>query len=63
VAAAQRDTSVSALFFDFIDSLEGTDNRPYDEVMDSELAVMRQGLFEVGAVSWTRDDLHDRSVP
>jgi hypothetical protein len=61
VVAAQRDTSVSALFFDFIDSIGG-DTTPREVLWEQELAKMDAGLLRVGPVAWARDDLHDRSL-
>jgi hypothetical protein len=60
IIAAQCDTSVSALFFDYVDSIQSTHSHSYDEAMAEELALMKEGLFNSGSATWTRDELHDR---
>lgn len=60
VAAAMRDTSVSALVADYLCEL-AEDTEPYEHAWREEQRVMRQGLdMRVGEVSWTRDEVHER---
>ena len=59
IVAAQRDSSLSALVAEFFQSLTAEDD--YDEVWQRERDLMVQGLpMSVGAVTWTRDDVHAR---
>lgn len=60
VAAAMRDTSVSALVADYLREL-AEDDEPYEQAWREEQRVMRDGLnMRVGEVSWTRDEVHER---
>lgn len=60
IAAAMRDTSVSALVADYLREL-AEDTEPYEEVWREEQRVMREGLdMRVGEISWTRDEVHER---
>jgi len=59
VLAAQRDTSVSALVAEMlrelVDAWAG-----YDELWAREEQDMATGVLEVGEITWTRDELHER---
>lgn len=60
VMAAQRDMSVSALVARLLEQLVG-DVRDYDEVREQERQLMDNGIgLQVGTITWTRDQLHDR---
>lgn len=59
VLAAMRDTSVSALVADLLRQLVG-DVEDYDDAWAAEEQVMDEGLISVGAITWSRDDTHDR---
>jgi plasmid stability protein len=59
VFAAARDTSISALVGDLLGQLVG-ENIDYDQAWSAEEAVMASGPLRVGAITWTRDDLHAR---
>jgi hypothetical protein len=59
IAAAARDTSISALVAEYLEQLTREDD--YDDVWHREQALMAQGLaMRVGEVTWTRDAVHDR---
>lgn len=60
VLAAHRDTSVSALVGELLAQLVGHEP-DYDEAWEAEERLMRDGLpMRVGAVTWSRDDVHAR---
>lgn len=59
VLAAERDTSVSGLVAELLQQLVGT-TEDYDTMWASEEQVMVDGVFEVGPLTWSRDELHDR---
>ncbi len=60
VAAAERDTSISALVASYLEQLTG-DADDYDELWRRERSIMRQGLrMRIGEMTWTRAELHDR---
>lgn len=59
VLAAQRDTSVSALVARLLEQLVG-EVRDYDEAWEAERQKMSAGLLEVGPITWSRDELHER---
>jgi len=61
ILAAQRETSVSTLFFDYIDSLTATGTLDDAALWERERSLMDQGLYSIGTIAWTRDDLHDRA--
>lgn len=58
VLAAQRETSVSALVGELLTGLVGDES--YETIWAQEEAVMAAGTLAIGAVTWTRDDLHGR---
>lgn len=59
IAAAARDTSLSALIAEYLERLTRDDD--YDEVWQRERALMEQGLpMSIGEVTWSRDDVHER---
>jgi len=59
IAAAARDTSLSALIAEYLERLTRDDD--YDEVWQRERTLMEQGLpMSVGEVTWSRDDVHER---
>lgn len=60
VIAAKRDTSISVLVADHLRALADQDD-DYDAVWQHECNLMREGLqMRVGAVTWSRDDTHER---
>lgn len=60
LVAAQRDTSVSALVSELIENLTGGTS-DYERAWADEVALMKQGSgLRIGAVTWTRDELHQR---
>ncbi|MGH3444532.1 MAG: DUF6364 family protein [Nocardioidaceae bacterium] len=60
VAAARRDTSISALVADYLRTLAGQDD-DYDLVWQREREAMSAGLdMRVGEISWSREDAHER---
>lgn len=59
VLAAQRDMSVSSLVARLLEQLVG-DVRDYDEAWELERQKMSAGLLEVGPITWSRDELHQR---
>lgn len=59
VLAAQRDMSVSSLVARLLEQLVG-EVRDYDEVAELERRKMSAGLLEVGPITWSRDELHQR---
>lgn len=59
VLAAQRDMSVSSLVARLLEQLVG-DVRDYDEAFELERHKMGAGLLEIGPITWTRDELHER---
>ena len=59
ILAAQRSTSVSGLVTQMLQSAVG--NVEEDEVLlDREKTAMEAGLLEVGPITWTRDEVHNR---
>ena len=59
IAAAARDTSLSALIAEYLERLTGDDD--YDDVWRHERSLMQRGLpMVVGEVTWSRDDVHER---
>lgn len=59
VLAAERDTSISALVTDYLESL--TRDADYDLLWRHERALMAEGLpMRVGPVTWSREDVHAR---
>ncbi|MEO6794485.1 MAG: DUF6364 family protein [Mycobacterium sp.] len=59
VLAAQRDMSVSSLVARLLEQLVG-EVRGYDEVAELERGKMSVGLLEIGPITWSRDELHQR---
>lgn len=59
VEAARRDTSVSAMVGELLESAIG-DVEDDDELWAEEERVMESGLLRVGEITWSRDDLHRR---
>lgn len=59
IAAAARDTSLSALIAEYLERLTSDDD--YDDVWQRERALMQRGLpMAIGEVTWSRDDVHER---
>lgn len=59
VIAAKRDTSVSALVAEYLETLAAQDD-DYALVWEREQHLMREGLdMRVGEVTWSRDDVHE----
>ena len=59
VLAAQRDTSVSGLVAQLLQSAVGQDAD--DEALwDREAAAMAAGLLRVGPIIWSREEVHAR---
>jgi len=60
VVAAERDTSVSALVAELVESLTGGTS-DYAREWEDEVALMHSGSgLRVGEITWSRDDLHER---
>lgn len=60
VLAAQRDMSVSSLVARLLEQLVG-DVQDYDDVAELERRMMSGGAgLQVGPISWSRDELHQR---
>ena len=57
--ALYRNTSVNQLVRDFLANLVREDGRRKASLARLK-ASMREGLYEVGRKSWTRNDLHER---
>jgi post-segregation antitoxin (ccd killing protein) len=61
VIAAGRDTSVSALVADYLQTLARQED-DYERLWREERALMAEGLaMRVGKVTWSRDDSHERA--
>ncbi|GAB3609198.1 hypothetical protein GCM10027414_13230 [Humibacter ginsengiterrae] len=59
IYAAAHDTSISALVADVLaNRVELEDD--YDEAWAREFELMRSGMYRIGDVTWTRDELHER---
>ncbi len=61
VSAARQDTSVSALVGALLESATGRVDSDED-VWAREEQVMGSGALRVGAVTWNRDDIHNRQA-
>lgn len=60
VLAAERDTSVSALVAELVENLAGGVD-DYETAWENEVTRMSGGTgMKVGAITWTRDELHNR---
>ncbi|HET7388466.1 MAG TPA: DUF6364 family protein [Nocardioidaceae bacterium] len=60
VAAAKRDTSISALVTEHLRALADQDD-DYDSVWRQERQLMAEGLaMSVGELTWSREELHER---
>ena len=59
ILAALRDTSVSGLVVDLLESATGQDDDA-TAVWQREEAAMKAGLLSVGPITWTRDEVHTR---
>lgn len=60
VAAAERDTSVSALVAEYFEALVQQEDG-YDLMWAEEERLMQDGLpMRVGEINWSRADLHER---
>ncbi len=61
VLAAQRDTSVSGLVAELLESLVG-DEDDYATAWSRAEARMREGIpgLRASSITWTRDELHER---
>ncbi|CAN5642362.1 hypothetical protein BH24ACT15_BH24ACT15_23100 [soil metagenome] len=59
VLAAQRDTSVSALVGELLQQVVGQ-VEDYGTAWAQEERFMESGALRVGAISWSREDLHER---
>ena len=59
IMAAQRDTSVSGLVARLLMSAAGQDLSD-EAVWDREEEAMRAGTMRVGAITWSRDEVHTR---
>jgi hypothetical protein len=60
VVAAQRETSISAMVATLLRSAVG-DVEDHEQVWAEEARAMDAGILKIGEVTWTRDDLYDRS--
>ncbi|MBA2577954.1 MAG: hypothetical protein H0V05_15130 [Euzebyaceae bacterium] len=60
IAAAERDTSVSALVAEYFGALVQQEDG-YDLMWAEEERLMQEGLpMRVGEITWSRADLHER---
>jgi hypothetical protein len=60
IAAAERDTSVSALVAEYFEALVQQEDG-YDLMWAEEERLMQDGLpMRVGEITWSRADLHER---
>ena len=59
VLAAKRNTSISGLLADQIESLVGEDNA-YEQAQRRALALLDQGFHLGGRIESTRDEWHER---
>jgi hypothetical protein len=60
IAAAERDTSVSALVAEYFEALVQQEDG-YDLMWAEEERLMQEGLpMRVGEITWSRADLHER---
>ena len=62
VAAAERDTSMSAIITRLLEDFVSESDDEYERAMREELARMKKGykLGTGGERTWTREDLHER---
>ena len=56
--ALERSTTVNALVRDYLQDLVEQDGRQR-EALSALRLLIRNGAFEVGERTWTRDELHD----
>ncbi len=60
ILAAQQDTSVSALVAQLLDQATGQ-GADYEAIWAAEERLMTEGIgLEVGAITWSRADVHER---
>lgn len=59
VLAAERDTSISALVASLL-TRELEQGSDYNGQWAAEETLMRRGVLEVGRITWSRDQVHDR---
>jgi len=57
--AARKNTTVNALVREFLEHLAGRDDRVKQAMAELDELTARSGV-EVGEITWTRDDLHER---
>ncbi|MBN9608277.1 MAG: hypothetical protein BGO26_20400 [Actinobacteria bacterium 69-20] len=62
VVAAQQDTSLTSLVEEYLTGLVQREE-DYDRVWAEEFRQLEQDSgMRIGEITWTRDDLHDRSL-
>ncbi len=59
VYAAAHDTSISALVAEILSDRVAMET-DYDEAWEAEIEVMKKGIYRIGEITWTRDELHER---
>ncbi len=59
--AAERDTTVNALVREYLTNLANEDKR-LEEARARILELSRKSKLRLGKKTWTREDLHDRSL-
>jgi hypothetical protein len=57
--ALERRTSVNQLVRDYLTGLVASESRK-QAARESLKKMMEKGLYEVGEITWTREDLYDR---
>ena len=57
--AAEQDTTVNAMVREYLTHLAGREDRVKD-AMAEFLKMTKDSKLEVGPITWTRDDLHER---
>lgn len=62
IAAAERDTSISAILTRLLEEFVREDDEGYEKAMRHAIAAMKKGydLGTHGKRTWTRDELHER---
>ena len=59
VIAAQKDTSISKMLSDLLESIVENDER-YEAAKRSALQLLEKGIHLGGKITWKREDLHER---
>jgi hypothetical protein len=59
VVAARKDTSISRMLSDLLNSMVENDDR-YEAAKRSALQRLKKGVHLGGRITWKREDLHER---